>query len=51
MRAGSRMPSLSMTKRLLIPEAFSIKVALDSVSASTSPRAMASALSALNRAT
>jgi hypothetical protein len=37
-----------MTKRLLMPEAFSMKAALDSVSASTSPRSMAAALSALN---
>ncbi len=48
MRCGSRMPSLSITKRLLMPEAFSINAALDSVSACTSPRPMAAALSLLN---
>ncbi len=43
MRCGSRMPSLFITKRLLMPDAFSMNAELDSASASSSPLAMASA--------
>ncbi|MNN96189.1 hypothetical protein D3C81_2151330 [compost metagenome] len=48
MRAGSRMPSFSITKRDLMPDAFSMKATLDRSSAVTVPAAIASALSALN---
>ncbi|MNJ81462.1 hypothetical protein D3C77_802820 [compost metagenome] len=51
MRCGSRMPSLSTTKRLLMPEAFSMKATLDSARASISPRSMAAAFSALKACT
>jgi hypothetical protein len=48
MRFGSRMPLFSITKRDLMPEAFSMKATLDGSSAVTVPSAMAAALSALN---
>ncbi len=49
MRSGSRMPALSITKRDLMPEAFSMNSTEEGVSAAISPAAMASALSALKR--
>ena len=49
MRAGSRMPALSSTKRLLMPEAFSMNSTEDGVRASISPAAMASAWLPLKR--
>ena len=48
MTFGSITPSLSITKRDLMPEAFSIKPTLDSPKASISPRSIAALLSALN---
>jgi urease accessory protein UreF len=51
MRFGSRMPSLSITWRDLMPDAFSMKAADDGSSAATVPASMAAACSALNSAT
>jgi len=45
-RSGSMIPDLSMTKRALMPEAFSMKASDEGVLASSSPAAMASALAA-----
>ena len=50
-RSGSMMPSLFITKRDLMPEAFSMNSGEEGARAITSPAAMASALAALNRST
>ena len=49
--AGSSTPALSITKRLLMPEAFSMNSGEDGCSASTAPAAMSAACSALKWAT
>jgi hypothetical protein len=50
-RSGSTRPVLSTTKRLLMPEAFSMNSGEDGASAWTSPAAIASAFAALKRST
>ena len=49
MRAGSRTPALSSTKRDLMPEAFSMNSTEEGVSSATSPSRISAAWSALKR--